>query len=126
MALGRSLFIFANHFLFLVARTLFNVEPENAYLIFKYAVVAQAPIAVVACWILARDYQWLTLYGHYRGAVDCVLAGVCAVRRSGNDRRAFRSRARDGADHSHAWRAAEEVLAGVAGRGFAGPGRQSA
>lgn len=55
MALGRSLFIFANHFLFVIARTLFNVEPENAYLIFKYAVVAQAPIAVIACWILARD-----------------------------------------------------------------------
>ena len=55
MALGRSLFIFANHYLFLVARSLFNVDPENAYLIFKYAVVVQAPIAVVACWILARD-----------------------------------------------------------------------
>lgn len=55
MALGRSLFIFGNHFLFVIARTLFNVEPENAYLIFKYAVVAQAPIAVIACWILARD-----------------------------------------------------------------------
>jgi len=55
MALGRNLFIFGNHFLFVVARTLFNVAPENAYLIFKYAVVAQAPIAVIACWILARD-----------------------------------------------------------------------
>ena len=55
MALGRNLFIFGNHFLFVIARTLFNVEPENAYLIFKYAVVAQAPIAVIACWILARD-----------------------------------------------------------------------
>ena len=55
MALGRNLFIFANHYLFLVARALFNVEPENAYLIFKYAVVAQAPIAVIACWILTRD-----------------------------------------------------------------------
>jgi len=55
MALGRNLFIFGNHYLFVVARTLFNVAPENAYLIFKYAVVAQAPIAVIACWILARD-----------------------------------------------------------------------
>ena len=55
MALGRNLFIFGNHFLFLIARTLFNVEPENAYLIFKYAVVVQAPLAVIACWILARD-----------------------------------------------------------------------
>jgi Dolichyl-phosphate-mannose-protein mannosyltransferase len=55
MALGRSLFIFSNHALFLVGRALFHVEPENAYLIFKYAVVAQAPMAVVACWILARD-----------------------------------------------------------------------
>jgi hypothetical protein len=55
MALGRNLFIFSNHALFLVARTFFQTEPENAYLIFKYAVVAQAPLAVVACWILARD-----------------------------------------------------------------------
>ena len=55
MALGRSLFIFTNHALFLVGHNLFNVQPENAYLIFKYAVVAQVPFAVIACWILARD-----------------------------------------------------------------------
>lgn len=55
MALGRNLFIFSNHFLFLLGHELFNVHPENAYLIFKYAVVAQAPLAVIACWILARD-----------------------------------------------------------------------
>jgi MFS family permease len=55
MALGRNLFIFSNHFLFVVARDLFNVQPENAYLIFKYVVVAQAPLAIIACWILARD-----------------------------------------------------------------------
>jgi hypothetical protein len=34
MALGRNLFIFSNHFLFVVARDLFHVQPENAYLIF--------------------------------------------------------------------------------------------
>ena len=55
MALGRNLFIFSNHILFVVARELFGVGPENAYLIFKYAVVAQSPLAVIACWILARD-----------------------------------------------------------------------
>jgi Dolichyl-phosphate-mannose-protein mannosyltransferase len=55
MALGRNLFIFSNHALFLVGRTLFHLEPENAYLLFKYAVVAQAPLAVIACWVLARD-----------------------------------------------------------------------
>jgi asparagine N-glycosylation enzyme membrane subunit Stt3 len=55
MALGRNLFIFGNHFLFLIAHTLFNVQTDKAYLIFKYAVVAQAPFAVIACWILARD-----------------------------------------------------------------------
>jgi hypothetical protein len=55
MALGRNLFIFGNHALFLIAHGLFGIEPENAYLIFKYAVVAQVPLAVVACWILARD-----------------------------------------------------------------------
>jgi len=55
MALGRNLFIFGNHALYQLFNALFNVPPENAYLIFKYAVVAQAPLAVVACWILARD-----------------------------------------------------------------------
>jgi len=55
MALGRNLFIFGNHYLYVVFHTLFNVQPENAYLIFKYAVVAQTPLAIIACWILARD-----------------------------------------------------------------------
>jgi hypothetical protein len=55
MALGRNLFIFANHYLYTVASTLFHVQPEHAYLIFKYTVVAQAPLAVITCWILARD-----------------------------------------------------------------------
>jgi len=55
MALGRNLFIFGNHALYELAHFLFNVQPQNAYLIFKYAVVAQAPLAVVACWLLARQ-----------------------------------------------------------------------
>lgn len=55
MALGRNLFIFGNHALYETVHWLFNVQPENAYLIFKYAVVAQAPLAVIACWALARD-----------------------------------------------------------------------
>ena len=56
MAFGRNLFIFGNHALYLLAHALFNVPPENAYLIFKYAVVAQSPLAVIACWVLARDF----------------------------------------------------------------------
>jgi hypothetical protein len=55
MALGRNLFIFSNHVLYEVAHALFRVAPENAYLIFKYAVLVQAPLAVISCWILARD-----------------------------------------------------------------------
>lgn len=55
MALGRNLFIFGNYALYETAHLLFNVQPESAYLIFKYAVVAQAPLAVIACWILARE-----------------------------------------------------------------------
>ncbi|MGH9870887.1 MAG: ArnT family glycosyltransferase [Pyrinomonadaceae bacterium] len=57
MALGRNLFIFGNHALYKIAHALFKVQPEHAYLIFKYAVVAQAPLAVVGCWILARDFS---------------------------------------------------------------------
>ena len=57
MALGRNLFIFGNHALYSVAHTLFGAQPEDAYLIFKYAVVAQASLAVIACWVLARDFS---------------------------------------------------------------------
>ena len=57
MALGRNLFIFGNHFLYRVAHALFSVQPEHAYLIFKYGVVAQAPLAVIAAWVLARDFS---------------------------------------------------------------------
>ena len=57
MALGRNLFIFGNHTLFVIARSLFALSPENAYLLFKYAVVAQVPFAVVAVWLLAKRFS---------------------------------------------------------------------
>jgi hypothetical protein len=57
MALGRSLFIFENHALYKLAHALFNVQSEHAYLLFKYVVVAQASLAVIACWVLARDFS---------------------------------------------------------------------
>ena len=55
MALGRNLFIFYNHALYVVAHAIFGLSPERAYLLFKYTVVAQGPLLVIACWILARD-----------------------------------------------------------------------
>ena len=55
LILGRTLFIFANHALWVIAHSLFSLPPEKAYLLFKYAVVAQSPLAVIAWWGLARD-----------------------------------------------------------------------
>lgn len=55
MALGRSLFTIFNHGLYTLAHALFDVQPAQAYLLFKYAVVVQTPLAVIVCWILARD-----------------------------------------------------------------------
>lgn len=55
MILGRMLFIFTNHLLWRVAHALFGLSPEHAYLLFKYAVVLQSPLAVIAWWALARD-----------------------------------------------------------------------
>src|SRR5437867_11587391 len=55
MALGRSLFTLCNHTLYVMAHWLFDLRPEQAYLLFKYAVVAEVPLAVIICWILARD-----------------------------------------------------------------------
>ncbi len=55
MALGRSLFTLVNHELYAIAHALFGLPPEKAYLIFKYAVVAESPLVIVVCWILGRD-----------------------------------------------------------------------
>jgi 4-amino-4-deoxy-L-arabinose transferase-like glycosyltransferase len=55
MALGRSLFIFTNHAAWRVGHSLFGLSTENAYLLFKYMVVFQSPLAVIAGWTLARD-----------------------------------------------------------------------
>ncbi|HEV7398263.1 MAG TPA: glycosyltransferase family 39 protein [Pyrinomonadaceae bacterium] len=55
MAFGRSLFTLYNHGLYRLAHTFFQLPPSEAYLLFKYAVVVQGPLAVVMCWVLARD-----------------------------------------------------------------------
>ena len=55
MLLGRTLFIYTNHLLFRAAHALFGLPAEQAYLLFKYFVVAQSPLAVAAFWALARD-----------------------------------------------------------------------
>jgi 4-amino-4-deoxy-L-arabinose transferase-like glycosyltransferase len=68
MALGRSLFTLFNHGLFKLAHAIFGIQPEHAYLLFKYAVVVQTPLAVIACWILARD-----LTGSVRSATVAAL-----------------------------------------------------
>src|SRR5712692_6987570 len=55
MALGRNLFIFYNHALYVIGHAAFHLQPQHAYLLFKYAVVAQGVLAIIACWILTRD-----------------------------------------------------------------------
>src|SRR5437764_7110066 len=55
MALGRSLFTLFNFALFKFAHAMFGLRAEQAYLLFKFVVVAQTPLAIVAIWILARD-----------------------------------------------------------------------
>jgi hypothetical protein len=55
MALGRNLFIFFNHALYVAGHAAFNLPAERAYLLFKYAVVAQGVLLVIACWVLTRN-----------------------------------------------------------------------
>ena len=73
MALGRSLFTLFNFVLYKFAHATFDARPEQAYLLFKFAVVAQTPLAVVACWILARD-----LSGSVRSATISALLVACS------------------------------------------------
>jgi Dolichyl-phosphate-mannose-protein mannosyltransferase len=73
MALGRSLFTLTNHVLYVIAHVLFELRPEQAYLLFKYAVVIQTPLAVIVCWILARD-----LTGSVKSATISALLIACS------------------------------------------------
>lgn len=55
MFLGRMLFMFTNHALWLIAHNLFGLPLDRAYLLFKYSVAAQSPFVIICCWLLARD-----------------------------------------------------------------------
>jgi hypothetical protein len=54
MLFGRTLFIYTNHFAYRLAHALFGLQPEHAYLLFKYMVVGESPLAVMAMWAFAR------------------------------------------------------------------------
>src|SRR5262245_64586784 len=73
MALGRSLFTLFNFVLFKTAHAIFGLRPDQAYLLFKFAVVATTPLAVIACWNLARD-----LSGSVRSATLAALLVTCS------------------------------------------------
>src|SRR6185295_4771625 len=71
--LCRSAFTLFNFLLFQVAHALFGLRPEQAYLLFKSVVVATTPLAVTACWILARG-----LSGSIRAATIAALLVDCS------------------------------------------------
>src|SRR5262252_6917468 len=73
MALGRSLFTLGNFVLYKAGHAVFGLQPEHAYLLFKGAVVIQTPLAVIACWLLARD-----LSGSVRSAMLAALMIACS------------------------------------------------
>lgn len=75
MALGRALFTYGNHALYSLAHALFGLRAENAYLLFKYAVVAQSPLAIIACWMLARDLT----HGVETATIAALLVAVSPV-----------------------------------------------
>src|SRR5215813_6958331 len=73
MALGRSLFTLFNFALYRLAHAVFGLRPEQAYLVFKFTVVIATPLAVIACWRLARD-----LSGSVRSATIAALLVACS------------------------------------------------
>jgi Dolichyl-phosphate-mannose-protein mannosyltransferase len=73
MALGRSLFTLFNFALYQTAHAILGVRPDQAYLLFKFAVVTTTPMAVTACWILACD-----LSGSIRAATITALLVACS------------------------------------------------
>jgi hypothetical protein len=119
MALGRSLFTLFNHGLFKLAHAIFGVQPERAYLLFKYAVVAQTPLAVIVCWVLARD-----LTGSVRSATVAALmvalSPMLVIYGGQDDRRSIRAVLGIGFGDSSARSAKAASLVDSGGRRFAG------
>ena len=113
---GSQSFYLRQSALYELSHALFNVQPEKAYLIFKYAVVAQAPLAVIAVWILARDLSPVGAYSDAGRVVRCFLACLCPLRRPGDDGRAVSFTAGGRIDRSLARNATRTCLAGAAGR----------
>lgn len=54
MLFGRTLFIFTNHYAYALAHAVFGLQPEHAYLLFKYMVICASPLAIVGMWAFAR------------------------------------------------------------------------
>src|ERR1041385_86128 len=73
MALGRVLFTLFNFALYQVAHLIAGVRPEHAYLLFKFTVVIETPLAVIACWVFARD-----LTGDVKSATLAALMIACS------------------------------------------------
>src|SRR5262245_59093781 len=55
LGLGRSLFIGYNHLLWIIAHRWFDVPPEQAYLVLRYAVIAQSGPAVAGIYMLCKE-----------------------------------------------------------------------
>lgn len=68
MLLGRMLYIFTNRVAFLISNALFGLPAEKAYLLFKFMVIAQVPLATTSLWALARE-----LSGSVRAATVAAL-----------------------------------------------------
>ena len=55
LGLGRALFLGFNHWLWEIAHHLFGLPAEKAYLLFRYAVIAQSGAAIVGMYALAKE-----------------------------------------------------------------------
>lgn len=67
LGLGRALFLGYNRALWLIAHHLFNLPAEQAYLVLRYGVIAQAGIAAIG------------LYALYKELTDSRIAATCAA-----------------------------------------------
>lgn len=55
LLLGRILFIYTNRIAYLASSTFFGLQAQDAYLLFKYMVILEAPLAIISMWVLARE-----------------------------------------------------------------------
>ena len=69
LGLGRAIFLGYNHWLWEIAHRVFSVPVEQAYIVFRYGVIAQSGVAIVGAYAAAKELTASRIAAVIAGAI---------------------------------------------------------